>query len=527
MSLIKNLSIKHKLIVIVLWVTIPSIVVGFTFIIVKDIIGFRQDLVNNTMLYADLVGEYCVGPLSFNEKKGVMETLEKLRTMPNIEKGYVYNDKGKLFGYYDKSKVKKPFIIPSPPPFPKKEFHRFEDYNLHVFRFIKYEKSRIGAIYLIASTSPLVQSSRNRVISLGLVMIGLIALSYLLALRFQGLISQPILKLAKVTKQISNKPDYSLRVQKEGKDEIGILYDGFNNMLEQIHLWEKKRDKAEAEQQRLLEELAEKNNELEQVIYVTSHDLRSPLVNLQGFSQELGYSLRELRTLVNNIDTDSENINENLYAILEDIFDSLRYIQSSTFKMDALLSGLLKISRVTRMDSTFETIDMNRLIAEITNAFEFQIKETDVDLQVGELPPCFGNEIQINQVFSNLLNNAIKFLDPQKPGEIKITGEEAKINNGKLGNVVYCVEDNGIGISPEFHKKIFEIFSRLNPDDTDGEGLGLTIVNKIVFRHHGKVWVTSEPNKGSKFFVSLPTLPAPSENQPSSFFPGPITTSKS
>jgi signal transduction histidine kinase len=498
---------------------------GFTLIIVHDIIQLRQDLVNNTMLYADLVGEVCVAPLSFRDKKSVKEIIEKIGTIPHIQNGYVYGENGELYANFNKKSSQ---IFP-PPPVPEGEFYEFQINQLHVAHPIIFENDKFGTIYLIVSTQRLAENTRSRIISLLLVMMGLIVLSYLLALRFQGVISQPILKLANVTKQISNKPDYSLRVQKEGRDEIGTLYDGFNNMLEQIQLWEAKRDKAEAEQQRLLEELAEKNDELEQVIYVTSHDLRSPLVNLLGFSQELGYSLKALRSFINKADHRSKNTKKKVSGILDDIFDSLKYIQSSTFKMDILLSGLLKVSRVSRMDSTFETIDMNHLISEIANAFEFQLKETDVNLQIGELPPCYGNELHLNQVFSNLLNNALKFLDPQRPGEIKITAKETDTHHGKQGYVVYCVEDNGIGISREYHKKIFEIFSRLNPEDTDGEGLGLTIVNKIISRHHGKVWVESQPGQGSKFYVSLPLQPKPADDQVSSSSPDsrPITTSNS
>jgi len=526
MSLIKNLSIKHKLILIVLWVTIPSIVLGFTVLIVHDIIQLRQDLVNNTILYADLLGEVCVAPISFNDLKSVKDIVAKIGTIPYIENGYVYGENGELYAHFNK---KSDQISPPPSLLPEGIFSEFKIGQLHVARPIIFEKTRYGTIYLIVSTDLLAENTRSRIISLLLVMMGLIISSYLLALRFQGVISQPILTLANVTKQISNKSDYSLRVQKVGRDEIGILYDGFNNMLEQIQLWEKKRDEAEAEQKRLLEELAEKNNELEQVIYVTSHDLRSPLVNLQGFSQELGYSLKELRSFIEQGDPVSTNTKKKITELLEDIFDSLKYIQSSTFKMDILLSGLLKVSRVSRMDSSFETIDMNHLIAEITNAFEFQLKEAHVNLQVGELPPCFGNQLHLNQVFSNLLNNALKYLDPQRPGEIKITAKETNTDNGKQRQVIYCVEDNGIGISREYHKKIFELFSRLNPDDTEGEGLGLTIVNKIISRHHGKVWVESEPGKGSSFFVSLPMQSTSLDVQVPASSPDfrPITTSSS
>jgi signal transduction histidine kinase len=180
------------------------------------------------------------------------------------------------------------------------------------------------------------------------------------------------------------------------------------------------------------------------------------------------------------------------------------------------------------MDTTFESIDMNRLITEVVNAFEFQLKESGVTLHAGELPVCFGNELQITQVFSNLLNNALKYLDPARPGEITISGEERLVEDKPRRYVLYCVADNGIGISPEYHKKIFELFSRLYPDETDGEGLGLTIVNKIISRHHGKVWVESEVGEGSKFYILLPVLPAfagavPAESpeEPS----GPIATS--
>ena len=496
------------MIAIVLLATIPSVVMGFTFIIVQDILQLRKDLVNSTILDADLVGVACISPLSFRSKEGVGEIVGKLKSIPQIDRGYVFDENGKLYANYNNESSGEDDSS-STPPVPEDEFQIFAADALHVGRTIIYQNRRVGRIYVVISTALLAESARGRISSLLLVMIGIIVLSYLLALRFQGYISQPVLKLARVTETISNKPDYSLRVHKEGSDEIGILYDGFNNMLEQIHLWERKRDKAEAEQQRLLEELEEKNNELEQVIYVTSHDLRSPLVNLQGFSQELGLSLKDLRSLMEKLENLPADIKTRLTKLIDDdIFDSLRFIQSSTFRMDALLSGLLKLSRVSRMDTTFENIDMNRLIKEVVNAFEFQIKEAGVKLHVGDLPTCFGNELHITQVFSNLVNNALKYLDRSRPGEIRITGEERLVEDKQQRYVLYCVADNGIGIAGEYHKKIFELFSRLYPDETEGEGLGLTIVNKIINRHHGKVWVESRPGEGSQFYILLPVLPA-------------------
>ena len=167
--------------------------------------------------------------------------------------------------------------------------------------------------------------------------------------------------------------------------------------------------------------------------------------------------------------------------------------------MDSLLSGLLVISRLGRAELNAEKLHMNRLITDITKTFEFQIKNADVDLEISELPPCKGDEAQINQVFSNLMGNAIKYLDPNRPGIIKLSGTKEK------NQVVYCLEDNGIGIAPEHQEKIFDIFHQLNPEVSNGEGLGLTIIRKILDKHQGKIWVESEPGKGSKFYVSLPT----------------------
>jgi signal transduction histidine kinase len=260
------------------------------------------------------------------------------------------------------------------------------------------------------------------------------------------------------------------------------------------------RKRAEEERELVLAELAEKTKELEQVIYLTSHDLRSPLVNIQGFSKELDEALKKFYAVLNKIDIPPALRKKLASTMNGDLAKSLQYIIASSAKMDSLLSGLLKLSRMGRDTLRIKKLDMSKLISKVISSFEFQIKEVDATVKVEELPPCYGDETQIDQVFSNLVGNALKFLDPKRRGVIRVSGKEEK------EQAVYCVEDNGIGIAEKDKDVIFGIFSKLDPDDKRGEGLGLTIVRKILDRHGGKVWVESEPGKGSKFYVSLPDI---------------------
>ncbi|HDY67849.1 MAG TPA: PAS domain S-box protein [Candidatus Scalindua sp.] len=246
------------------------------------------------------------------------------------------------------------------------------------------------------------------------------------------------------------------------------------------------------------EELERSNTELQQFVYVTSHDLRSPLVNIQGFSNELQHAVEHINSVLNGNDFPSA-IKEKLATTLEeDIPEALKYISTSTFKMQSLLSGLLQLSRIGRSELYTKQLDMNKLISKVVGTFEYKIKDAGIMLHVDELPSCRGDEDQINQVFSNLLDNALKYLDRSREGIIKISGRK------DAGQVVYCTEDNGIGIAAEHQDKIYEMFHRLNHGNVDGDGLGLTIIYRILERHGGKAWVESEPAKGSKFFVSLP-----------------------
>ena len=243
--------------------------------------------------------------------------------------------------------------------------------------------------------------------------------------------------------------------------------------------------------------LLEKNQELEMLVNVVSHDLRSPLVNIQGFSKELSSACERLASELAR-EGGPEGDQRQIYEIVEqDIPESLQYIKAAAGKMDAVLSGILRFTRVGRMTLKVEPLDINGMVSVIAAAMEFQMKQKSVSLQIHDLPQCIGDETLVSQVFFNLLENAHKYLDASRQGMITVSGS---IENDK---VVYAVKDNGIGILPEHQGKIFEIFHRLNPKWETGEGLGLTIVKRIVERHQGEIWLESQSGVGTTFFVSF------------------------
>ncbi len=258
------------------------------------------------------------------------------------------------------------------------------------------------------------------------------------------------------------------------------------------------RKHAEQARHRLLKELEAKHKELESVLYAASHDLKSPLVNIQGFGHELSQSCDLIRSALAG-EKKSKNVEKAVdIALNKDIPSALYFILTSARKMDSLLSGLLDICRLNQAAVKIEPVDMDTMMAGVAASIGYQIEKAGVKVDIEPLPHCLGDTSQINRVFTNLLTNALKFLPESRPGHIRIYGR----NQGNQS--IYCVQDNGIGIAPEHLEKIFEIFYQLEPEKRPGEGIGLAIVRRIVDRHNGRIWAESRPGAGSEFFVALP-----------------------
>jgi PAS domain S-box-containing protein len=297
MKIFTDFSIKNKLILIILLVTIFAIGTGFGFVIFDNIKTFKEEMVTHTSMLAKLIGEYCVVSLDMDLKGTAKKELEKLHALPIITLAVLYDKEGKLFAVFNERELSDNMgLIMNTSP-----HHFFKGEFLHLFYPIMYEGEQYGTIYLKVSTQVLNQKIRGNLLTLSVVMLALVVLSYLIAMKLQRVISAPILKLASVSREISEHKDYSFRVEKKGKDEIGTLYDEFNNMLEQIEARKMERDQAEDELKKAEAKYRNIFENASQGIYQTTTDGRILIAN-PALARILGYnSPEELKRSIKNL----------------------------------------------------------------------------------------------------------------------------------------------------------------------------------------------------------------------------------
>ena len=245
----------------------------------------------------------------------------------------------------------------------------------------------------------------------------------------------------------------------------------------------------------------EKNKELENYLYVASHDLRSPLVNIQGFSQRVEKQINDILKIISEIEI-NQVTRERINALTEkSIPKSLDFIFTNVKKMDTLIKGLLQISRTGRIKMDIREIDMNELIRNTLNSHSYELESIDSRITAEDMPGCYGDKNLLQQLFSNLLTNAVKYRSEDRTLEVTISGKK------QFNTCTYTVRDNGTGISPHNLKKIWDVFYRVNPaSGIPGEGIGLNIVRRIVEKHQGRIVVESEENRGTAFHITIPNL---------------------
>ena len=454
LRVLSNLSIRNKLAGIILLITLLALGVGFTLVSFNSIRLLEEHLVATLDVIARAAGDYSAFGLAFEDVEEA--SLAKLADFDNVIEAHLFDTDKQLFVSYARQGE------PSPPSEIFDEKGEVRDGNVHIFAPVNWHGKHYGTIYVRGSTESLDELKHKHWAYMGTVMLGLVLASVVFAYLLQGPISKPLLHLAEKAQEVSDRADYSIRVEKPGQDEIGILYDGFNEMLEQIQIRQ--------------QELERSNRDLDQFAYVASHDLKAPLRAISTLSRWL-----------------EEDLGEDLPAESQ---EQMRLLRDRVQRMDALVDGILKYSRVGRIETRGEVVDVGQLLAETVELIDppagFEV------VIAPDMPTLTAKRLPLSQVFSNLIDNAIKYHD-RCTGRVEVTVD-------RLGDVYeFAVADDGPGIPPQYHGRIFLMFQTLQSrDEVESTGLGLSLVKKLVEEEGGKITVESTEGRGATFRFTWP-----------------------
>jgi signal transduction histidine kinase len=278
----------------------------------------------------------------------------------------------------------------------------------------------------------------------------------------------------------------------------GIVHDITARKQAEDALWQA-RDDLELRVQERTAELEVANEDVRRFAYIVSHDLRAPLVNIKGFAAELHTACEVIRHAMPAAlpHLEARQRDELMTALERDVPEALTFIDASVTRMDALIQALLQLSRLGRRELHFERIDMDALVKEVLQALEHQIAQRQVRVTVGALPPVDADRTALEQIFGNLLSNAVNYLPPGRPGEVVITAERGP------EHTTFHVQDNGRGIVAADIAKVFEPFRRVGKQDVPGEGMGLSYVQTLVRRHAGTIYCSSTLGVGTTFSFTI------------------------
>ncbi|HJX10370.1 MAG TPA: ATP-binding protein [Candidatus Binatia bacterium] len=496
----KDISITRKLTMIVMATSAAALLMAGAATIIYERVTFPRNLARHLASLADVVGNNSAAAIMFNDENAAAETLRALQATPNIMMAQVYRKDGGVLASY--VRVGDPMATLSAAETGISQETIAAD-HVDIFRPIFLRTERVGGIGLRSDLT----EAKARLGAYAQTWLAVLFVSLLGALGIaailQRVMSLPILNLARVARRISNEHDYSQRAVKKTGDEIGALVDGFNEMLTQIEardgalkqaqgeLEKRIRDlqREVAERQRAEKGMAEKtvelqrsNAELQQFAYVASHDLQEPLRMVRSYTGLLA------RRYQGKLDADADQF--------------IAYAVDGARRMQELINDLLSYSRVGTQGRELTAADCEAVLANTLVSLKMAIQESGAKVCHEPLPTVRGDEVQLGQLFQNLIGNGIKY---RRDGPLVI--HVACRPEGS--HWLFSVRDNGIGIEPQYYERIFTIFQRLHAKERyPGSGIGLAICKKIVERHGGKIWVESELGKGSTFYFTLPAVGA-------------------
>jgi signal transduction histidine kinase len=313
----------------------------------------------------------------------------------------------------------------------------------------------------------------------------------------------------------SNEP---LAPLTSGNDEIARLDLTLHETSRRLLEAERQQARFQSDLVRHAAELAQTNETLRQqtqenetFIYSVSHDLRAPLLNLQGFSKELTHACDDLRAAVRQCSLSMQQRQQIEWIVDEDIGEALHFLQTAVLRASHIIDALLRLSRVGRVEYRRQQVDVRDIVQRVIDAMQATIRDRRARIVVQALPPVWGDPTALEQIFANLIGNAINYLSPARQGIVEIGTAPAPLGVQTLR--IFYVKDNGLGIPEVAMPRLFNAFQRLHGNVAGGEGIGLALVRRMVERHGGRVWAESAEDVGTTFYVSLPDAAAPSRDE--------------
>ena len=469
----KDAPIRRKLVLITMVTTAIALLLAGTTIVICDSFLFRDYLQRDLSALARITADNSTAALEFEDPQAASEILHALHAKSHLVSACIYRTDGTVLATYFR-----PGASEQCPALNVHANMSFGASEVILSRPVIQRNRSIGSLSLLYDLGEI--SERMRLY--GLTVLAVLVLSsivaFLLSSRLRAIIATPVAQLVRATTAVSQTGDYGIRAYKVSADELGVLTDAFNEMLSRIQGRDLELMQALAAREEANEKLARSNEDLERFAFVASHDLQEPLRMITLFSQLL------VRTYSGEA--------------AEEAGGYVRNIVTSTKRMRALLLDLLAYTDIGASSTSGpQPANLNVTLQHVLENLRAAIEECGAAITSDRLPTVRAHEAHFVSLFQNLISNALKYRSDQPP-LIHVGFERQE------GWLRFSVRDNGIGIDPEYHAKIFVAFKRLHGHNIAGTGIGLAICQRVVDRYKGKIKVESEAGRGSTFIVTLP-----------------------